>query len=371
MTSDSRLAFAAVAIAAAVVGAACRDTVASNEPPAPAALSVRTAAAEPRDILETLTLSGTLRPRAQVDVVAEVGARLLHVLKVEGARVDSGEPLAQLDGTDLHLTHARVQALLAAAEANHSHAIAEKERADSLRRTGGITEQGRLAAEVGLQLAAAALDQARAEEALAAKQEERTVVRAPFAGVVAHSMVDAGTMVAPGTPLFTLVDDAQLELRGALPSLDFGQATVGDAATVTVDALAGVELQGKVARITPLVDERTRTFEIVVVVDGREGLAGGSFARATIELGTVEGALMVPPGALLRDEADPRSAAAFVVVDGHAERRALGLGLERPEGVQVTAGLAAGERVVLEPPAALTGGDAVVDVDARAAAERS
>jgi membrane fusion protein (multidrug efflux system) len=171
---------------------------------------------------------------------------------------------------------------------------------------------------------------------------------------VARRLVDAGSMLTAGTPLFTLVDDALFEFRAAVPSADYGKLRVGAPVEVSIDALPGKSSTGKVARITPLVDERTRSFEVVVQVPGGAELVGGLFARARVRVGQVAGALVVPPGALLRNGSN--EAEAFVVAGTSAERRTITLGLETPQLVQVASGLEAGERVVLDPPAALEPG---------------
>jgi multidrug efflux pump subunit AcrA (membrane-fusion protein) len=88
---------------------------------------------------------------------------------------------------------------------------------------------------------------------------------------------------------------------------------------------------------------------------------GGLFARAFVRVGEVEGALVVPPAALVREGADPASASAFLVRQGKAEKVTVALGVEAPDGIQVTSGLAAADVVVLDPPTALASG-APVDV---------
>jgi RND family efflux transporter MFP subunit len=351
---------ALVLTAAPLLLAACTSGR-SAEPEAPRGLVVRTAPVEKRDLPEDVVLTGTLRPRAQVQVVAEVQARLLRVERDEGARVARGELLARLDDTDYRLANDRARAALAVAEANRAHAQAEKERADSLLKTGGITDRDHLSAQVALQVGEASLAQAKAELAIAGQQLARTEVRAPFAGRVAQRLPDPGAMLQAGTPLFTLVDDSTLEFKAQVASRDLAKVKVGVPVRLAVDALPDARIEGRVARVEPLVDERSRSFQAVVEVPGRDGLVGGLFARAAVRVGEIEGALVVPPAALVREGADPSAAAAFVVRQGRAEKVALGLGVETPDGIQVTRGLAAGDVVVLDPPTTLTSG-APVDV---------
>jgi RND family efflux transporter MFP subunit len=297
--------------------------------------------------------------------VAEVGARLLRIQRDEGARVQRGEVLAVLDPIDFQLSHERAQAALKMAEATLAHAEAEKERADSLVKTGGITDKDHLATQMNLRVAGASVAQARAEVSMAAQQLARSTVRAPFAGRVANRLADPGALLAAGTPIFTVVDDSTLEFRAAVPSASYNRVKVGAPVDVSVDAVPGQAIPGRVARIAPLVEERSRSFEAVVEVPGSSQLVGGLFARAVVRVGRVAGALVVPPTALVRDGARPGEAEAFVISGNQAERRTVTVGVDSPDAVQITSGLKAGDVVVLDPPPALASGAKVEILAAR------
>src|SRR5204862_965307 len=126
-----------------------------------------------------------------------------------------------------------------------------------------------LQAQVNRQVAGAARGQARAETEIAATQHGRAQIKAPFAGRVARRMADAGAMLSAGTPVFTLVDERTFEFRSSVPSADYGKVKVGDTVEVTVDAAAVATAHGRVARVAPLVEERTRSSEVVVEVPGQ------------------------------------------------------------------------------------------------------
>lgn len=343
-------------ISLASAGAACRNSDSKTVAPG---IPVRTVKAERRDLDDTLSVTGTLRPRSQVQLVAEVSARVLRILRDEGARVAQGDVLAELDDTDYRLALDRAKAAQAVAEANQAHAVVEKERADNLLKTGGITDKDHLAVQVGLRVAEAALAQARAEVAIAAQQRARCRIKAPFAGRVARRLVDAGAQLAPGTPIFTFVDDAVLEFRGSVPSAGYGRARVGATADITADALPGLRARGRIVRVTPLIDERSRSFEIVVEVPGQKDLVGGLFARAVVKVGTVPGAVVVAPTALMRDGSRPDRAEVFVVRGGQAERKVVSLGVEQADAIEIKSGLAAGDVVVVDAPTSLASGAAV------------
>ncbi len=357
----------AAALTVAVGTAGCSQSDAeSTAAPAARAVPVRTAIAGTRDLVETLTLTGTLNPRSEVSVVSELSARLERVLKNEGDRVSRGQTLAVLDDADYRLGRDRAKAMLAVAEANRAHAKAEKDRADSLLKTGGITDKDHLAAEVAVQIADASYAQAASEVAIAERQLGRSQLTAPIAGRITKRHTDAGAMVQAGTPIYTIVDDSQFEFRASVASGDFGKLRVGEKVTVTVDALPGFVTEGEVNRISPQIDTRSRSFEVVVRVAGRPQLVSGLFTRAEVHVRDVPGSLVVPPAALVRDGSDPSHAQAFVIVGGKAERRDVMVGVEVADAVQVVSGLKAGDAVVIDPPSALGPG---TQVEVQAAAK--
>jgi membrane fusion protein (multidrug efflux system) len=362
MYMTRRVHFLLLALGAAAVTAACSGTEA--ETPAAAvetlrSVPVRTATVQTRDLAETLSLTGTLDPRSQVTVVPEITARLERVLHNEGDRVTRGQLLATLDDADFRLARDRAKAAVDVAEANRAHARAEKDRADNLLKTGGITDKDHLAAQVAVQVAEASTAQARSELAIAERQLGRSQIVAPISGRIAKRHADAGSMVTAGTPLYTIVDDAVFEFRSAVASNDFGKLKAGEHVTVTVDALPGFVTEGVVDRISPQVDARSRSFEVIIRVPGRPQLVSGLFARAQVKVRDVPNSLVVPPAALLRDGSDPSKAQTYVVVNNKVERRDVTVGVEVPDAVQVTDGLQAGEVVVVDPPSALGPGTQV------------
>jgi RND family efflux transporter MFP subunit len=322
-------------------------------------IPVRTATVQTRDLAETLALTGTLDPRAEVTVGPEVSARIERVMRNEGDRVTRGQLLAVLDDADFRLARDRAKANLDLAEANRVHAHTEKDRSDALLKTGGITDKDHLAAQVAVQVAEASHAQARSELAIAERQLGRSQVTAPIAGRISKRHADAGTIVAVGAPLYTIVDDSVFELRSAVGSSDFGKLKVGKTVTVTVDALPGFVTEGKVSRIAPQVDTRSRAFEAIIQVPGRPQLVSGLFARAEVKVRDIPSSLTVPPSALLRDGSDPSKAQTYVVANNKVERRDVLVGVETPDAVQVTRGLSAGAVVVVDPPSALGPGTQV------------
>ena len=350
----------AIAVAAAACGGGGAEAESSSSSAAAVrTVPVRTAIVQARDLTEMLTLTGTLGARSEVSVVAEITARLERTVANEGDRVTQNQLLAVLDDADFRLGRNRARAAVDVAEANRAHARAEKDRADQLLKTGGITDKDHLAAQVAVQVAEAAASQARSELAIADRQLGRARIVAPLAGRIAKRMAEPGTVVPAGTPIYSIVDDSMFEFRSSVGSGDFGKLKVGEPVSVTVDALPGFSTIGEVNRIAPQVDARSRSFEAIIRVPGAPQLVSGLFARANVKVREVPGSLVVPPAALIRDGADPTRAQAFIVVGGKAERRDVVVGFEVPDAIQVTAGLKEGEVVVVDPPSALGPGTQV------------
>lgn len=359
--NSSVIAPASLALATALLlgGAACSKQAAGSVEEKPRAVPVRTATVIQRDLQESVLLTGTLKPLAQVQVVSEVSARLVALRKQEGDYAKKGEVIAVLDSTDYALSLQRAVAARQSADANRSHAEAERQRAENLIKTGGITDKDNLSAQVNLQLAEASLAQAKAEEAIARQQVSKCEIHAPFSGRIARKLVDSGAMLSPGTQIFTLMDSSSLEFRAQVPSQDFAKVKIGAQVDVTVDAMPDLVMHGKVERLTPLVDERSRSFEVVAHVPEQQQMLAGLFARGTIRVREVKDALIVPPAALQRDGSDPTLARTFVIEGGKAKRIEVGVGIESSDAIQITRGLSKDAVVVVDPPVALSSGSLV------------
>ncbi len=370
----SKLSIFGLLILAAIAGttAGCGRTSASGGKDATEvrAIPVRTTSVEQKNITEELSLTGTLKPQAQVQVVSEVPARLIRLLRDEGASVRKGDVIAVLDDTDARLSKERASAAAAVAQANRQHALTEKDRADNLLKTGGITDKDHLAAQVNLQVAEASLRQARAEEAIAAQQLSRCTIHAPISGRVGKRLVDVGTMLANGTPIVTLIDNSVLEFRAAVPSAELAKVRVGAQAQVTVDSMPGSTMHGSITRILPIADERSRSFEVVIQLPGEEHLISGLFGRARVKVREIPNAIVVSPASIVHDGVNAGQGTVFLVSEGKALSQPVALGYESVDGVEIRSGLSAGMTVVLDPPTTLASGAPVQITNKLSTAER-
>jgi multidrug efflux pump subunit AcrA (membrane-fusion protein) len=173
------------------------------------------------------------------------------------------------------------------------------------------------------------------------------VLHAPLAGVVTERSVSVGELAEKGQALYVISDPARLWLLGEAKERDVAKVRAGQKVDFTVAAYPGVEFHGSIARVGTSVEAETRTFEVRVEVDNRDGrLKPGMFAEMAITTGIVNDALLASDAAV---QTEGEGKIAFVALDGNRfEKRRLKTGLEAGGRVQILEGIRAGERVVTE-----------------------
>jgi membrane fusion protein (multidrug efflux system) len=174
---------------------------------------------------------------------------------------------------------------------------------------------------------------------------EPAPVPATLAGVVGKVYLDVGADVTPQTPIALVVDQSRVRVKVDLPERYISQVFRGQDAYIKVDAFPNRLFRGKVYRISPVVDTRSRSTAIEILVDNQKGeLKSGMFAEIRLVVGSSPNALSVPAGAVLED--DKERPYVFVRQGDRAVRRDVRLGVRNDDFVQVTGGLRDGEPVL-------------------------
>ncbi|MCE9598105.1 MAG: efflux RND transporter periplasmic adaptor subunit [Spirochaetia bacterium] len=180
--------------------------------------------------------------------------------------------------------------------------------------------------------------------------KESTLI-APLSGVVASRAIDPGEEVKQGEPLFTVIRMDRLLISTNIPELEVSHIQPGLTATFTVDALADEKHEGKVYQIAPVIDVNTRTAEIKLEFENKEGrLNPGMFVRCSISTRKKADALAVPESALFerRQENDQAVASVFAVQNDLAFKRTVAIGGQYGDRFEILSGLKPGETVVVE-----------------------
>ena len=353
---------------------------------APDPIEVRVAKVARGTVQSTLTNSkaGTVEARRRSRIAAEIGGRVVEVRHREGAHVTAGEPLIRLAEESLRARLEQTKEGVPVAQARREDACLRRDRSRrELDRTRRLAEQNiasedRLdalqysfdSARVACEAAKAELAQARANLRAAESELSKTLIVAPFDGVVAEVNVEVGEWVTPSPPLLTspavidLIDPSSIYVSAPMDEVDAGAIVTGLPVKVSVDSRPGQSFPGRVARVAPYVldtEAQNRTLEIEVSIDDpkiAESLLPGTSADAEVILETRADVVRIPTSALLRSEK------VLVLEDGVLVERAVELGLRNWQYAEVKSGLELGETVVvaLDSKAVVAGARAVAAV---------
>ncbi|MFI5233014.1 MAG: efflux RND transporter periplasmic adaptor subunit, partial [Gemmatimonadales bacterium] len=294
----STLLAAAVVLTAAACTKATADSTA-NAGPAPvtvgpdaiAVISVQTLNSGP-------AISGALAAEKTASIRSEVSGAVIAVLAEPGAHVTQGTTLARVD--DAVPREAFLSAKSAVTQAQLAADIARREtgRSEKLLAAGAIAENALETTRRNDLAAAAALDDAKSRLASAQKNLDNTVVKAPYDGIVSERQVNAGDIVSPGSPLFTLVDPSTMRLEGAVPAEKLALVHVGAPVRFEVTGYPGRPFIGTITNIYPSADPATRQVRLYVrIPNAGNGLVAGLFATGRVSSSTRQG-LTVPASAV-------------------------------------------------------------------------
>jgi multidrug efflux system membrane fusion protein len=330
--------------------AACGGSVAAPELVAAAqAVPVRVATAAPAEFLNQIRTVGRVEPD-RTYVLAFKTAGVVSVLNVqEGDAVTKGQVLAELDPRD-------VNAQLREAQEAADKAVRELDRIRTLHARDYASDASLQDAQALAKSTYAAAQAARSNQGYAS-------IVAPADGVVLQRSVEANGVVAAGAPVMTLSDMSEsFVLSAGLADRDALRVALGDTAEVTFDAFPDQVFAATISEIGADADARTGTFQIKLKIDHHAApLKSGLVGRAAITPSVAaDVALAIPVDAILEGHGD--QALVFVVdpATGAATRTRISTGRMSGALVAVTAGLAAGDQIVVDGAGYLSDGEKVL-----------
>ena len=344
--------------------------------------AVRIEPAQVRDVRRHVDVVGTLAAREEAVISAEVAGRVSRLVHDLGDRVPAGTPLLELDQEKLQYRADGQRAALDQARARYgaaedgtlpplervpavvstgaqlADARQQLERAKNLASRSLISRSDLDAAQTRYDTARAAHDQAlssarqlRADiEAqssslrLAQRELRDAVIRAPFEGYVAERLVSPGQYLQPQTPVMRIVRLQPLKLTAEVPEKFAPWIETGREMAVRVDAFPGETFAGRIVRIAPAVNLKSRAFAIEGEVPNTDGrLKPGTFARVQIATDRVDRAVTIPVAAVQSRYGTNR---VFMVQNGQVVGKEVVLGDRLGDRVEVATGLEAGARIV-------------------------
>lgn len=303
-------------------------------------------------------VTGSIQPERKADLRAEVGAVVMQVLKENGEAVKKGDLLVRLDDTALRDNLASAQEAVRASTQSMEQAERVLARQKTLKASGMVSSQVLEDAEVRRNNAQSDLSAAKARLVTANQQLTRTLVRAPFDGIVSERKVSAGDTAQVGKELVKVVDPASMRFEGRVSADSVGVVKAGQGVVFSINGYPGQNFLGKVKRVDPAANPVTRQVEVLVeFADKNLPRVAGLFAEGRIEAETTS-ALMVPESALVK-QGD--TTYVWKIKDKALAKTPLQMGARdaRSGNWQVQTGLATGDIVMRTPASGFRDGQKV------------
>jgi len=354
----------AILIAVVAVIWLLRQTVLASDP-----IQVRVETVERGQVEATITNSraGTVTARRRARLSPEVGGQVLALPFREGDRVSKGDVVLELHAATQRANLILRQRELDAARAEENRACVSSERSrremERVKRLADdqivsldlldAAESAYSAASASCTAAAAQSARARAAVALSRTELAKTVLRAPFDGVIAELTVEIGEWTTPSPPgmlipaVLDIIDLSSIYISAPMDEVDSARIRAGQAVRATIDSHRGTEFPGRITRVAPYVldiQEQNRTVEVEAELEDSEfasQLLPGTSADLEVILEVREDVLRIPTAALIQGNR------AMVIEDGVLRERQLEVGIRNWNFTEVSSGLAAGEAVVV------------------------
>lgn len=300
---------------------------------------------------ETLRFTGSLRAVQGVTLTVELPGTVIRIGVENGAEVQQGDVLIELDTTQEQADLASAMASLHLAKIN-------------LDRNKGLLEK-RIIAQSEFDSAAATFDQEQAKTATLRATIAKKVIRAPFSGRAGIRTVNLGQTVKAGDELIPLHSSDPIYVEFSVPQTRLDSIAVGQTIRVTTDGVKD-PVEGLITAVNPVVDEATRTARVQGTLRNKEGLLrAGLFAEVEVVLPEKLEVVSVPISSIINAAYGD---SIFVVEEKDSKttvrQQFVKLGRKRGDFIAVTKGLSSGDRVVSAGAFKLTNGAAVKINDA-------
>lgn len=298
---------------------------------APPAMPVEAATARTDTVVDAIIATGQIEAMQSIELRPDVEGRLIQILVREGSPVAQGTALFKIDDAELKAQVAQIEA--------------ERDLArQSLTRTRELLQQ-KASSQAELERAEATMRSNEAQLELLKTRLARTLVRAPFAGVMGQRYVSLGDYVTTDTRLAALQTVSPQRASFQVPERYAEQLERGQSVTFRVAALPGREFTGIVDFVDPIVQLPGRTIMVKArVPNPRRELQAGMFIEARLATAVRPNAVVIPEDAVLPLQG---SNFVWVVADGKAARRQVELGVRTPGFVEVKSGVEGAEQVVV------------------------
>ena len=297
-----------------------------------------TALVERRTLDIRVEATGQIEPIRIVEVKSKASGEILRLHVETGDEVQAGTLMAEIDPRDVKNALEQAQADLEVAEARLTTARAQRARSEDLRAANVVTQQEYEAATLEEANARAAQVKAVTNIQLAQERMNDVTIRAPLAGTIISRPVEVGVVIqsasaniSGGTPLMTMADLTEMQVRTLVDETDLGRVSPGLSAQVMVEAYPNRPFRGTVLKIEPqaVVDQNVTMFPVLVRLDNREKLLKpGMNADVQIEVARRDDVVAVPNAAVV-GVSDAVAAGAVLGINEETMQTALRSGMAK------------------------------------------
>ncbi len=352
---------------------ACHPASEEALPKAPTPVRVRVV--EERTQQSAARYSGSIEPGTRVDLAFKVGGYIQDLAMVksdgtthkiqEGDWVTSGTVLAVVRQSDYAQRVTAASASLADSVAAQKQAQLDFDRSSKLLAGNSVSKAEVDTMTARLDRASAQVDGAKSGIVQAQLALADCTLRAPMDGVVLKRPIEVGSLVAPGSLGFVLADTRSVKVVFGAPDTLIEKLKIGGELSITLDAAPGAELTGKISRIAPSADPKSRVFDVEATIPNpKDQLKVGMIASLKVpEAALTGGSLALPLTAVVRSPRDTRGFSVFVVEGAPGQElarlRDVKLGDVLGNTVLVAEGLKKSERVITMGATLVTDGDAI------------
>jgi RND family efflux transporter MFP subunit len=310
---------------------------------------------------QEITLPGTLEAFTDAPIYARTNGYLRKRYVDIGATVHAGQVLADIDTPEVDQQLEQARADLATAEANARLAQSNAERYRDLIKTDSVSKQDLDNANGSLEAKTTAVNSAKANVKRLEQLHGFGTITAPFDGVITVRNVDVGALIDSGSNAKELFHEAavhRLRLFVNVPEIYSRAAVAGMTADLTLAEFPGRTFAGTLARTAQAIDVASRTLLTEIDVENAKGeLLPGSYAEVHLKVSTDAATFKLPVNAVMfRTEGVQ---VALVDANGHVVLHPITLGRDYGNAVEVVAGLAGGERIIVNPPDSIESGEMV------------
>lgn len=310
----------------------CKDHAAADagsKPKGGDAPLVDVMVAAPRSISNQIEANGSVMANEYVELHAEISGRIVYLNVPEGASVTKGTVIARINDADLQATLEKSKAQL---ELYQKTAEREKKLLD----INGINE-------ADYDLAVSNVNSTKADIDYTQAQLDKTIIRAPFDGVVGLRQVSPGAYVTPVNIIATVQQVDKIKVDFTLPEQYATVIRPGSLVDIQLDAQTNARRKGLIVATEPQINTTSRNLKVRALL--RDGLANpGAFVKVFVDAGAAKKAIMVPTNCIIPEDKNNQ---VIVVKSGKAKVVNVETGMREADNIEITKGLDSGDTVIV------------------------